>query len=127
MPLSSLVPVIDDRRYADIVAEIRTRIARYTPEWTPVWTDVNDSDPGVTLVQLFAWLSEMLLYRLGKVPQLNYIKFLQLLGMDLNAAEPALAEVTFPVRSDFTDASLIIPARTQIWAETSGGAPPIIF
>ena len=57
MPLSSLVPVIDDRRYDDIVTAMRTRIPRYTPEWTPVWTDVNDNDPGITLAQLFAWLS----------------------------------------------------------------------
>jgi len=51
--------------------EIRTRIARYAPEWQPgqaAWTDHNDNDPGVTLVQLFAWLEDLLLYRLNKVP-----------------------------------------------------------
>ena len=89
MPLQDAVPVIDDRRYDQLLSEIRTRIARYTPEWTPVWTDVNDSDPGMTLAQLVAWMTELLTYRLGKVPELNYIKFLQLLGIELNAAEPA--------------------------------------
>ena len=91
-------PQIDDRRYDSLLAEVRTRIARYTPEWTPVWTDVNDSDPGITMVQVFAWLAEMLTYRMSKVPELNYIKFLQLLGIELNPAEPAQAEITFPVK-----------------------------
>ena len=100
MPLDDYLPQIDDRRYDDIIAEVRTRIARYTPEWTPVWTDVNDSDPGITLAQVFAWLTEMLIYRMGKVPELNYLKFLQLLGIELRTAEPARTEITFPVKDD---------------------------
>jgi predicted phage baseplate assembly protein len=127
MPIESFIPQIDDRRYDDILAEIRTRIARYTPEWTPVWSDVNDNDPGITLAQVFAWLSEMLLYRMGKVPELNYLKFLQLIGIELNAAEPALAEVTFPVLEDFAAPYVIIPPRTQVSAESAAGEPPIIF
>ena len=59
MPLENAVPRIDDRNYDSLIAEVRTRIARYTPEWTPVWTDVNDNDPGVTLAQVFAWLAEI--------------------------------------------------------------------
>jgi len=122
MPLQDHIPRIDDRRYDDIVAELRTRIARYTPEWQPVWTDVNDSDPGITLVQLFAWLSEMLIYRLGKVPQLNYIKFLELLGVELEPARPALVEITFPVRDSHTESHVTIPARTQLAAEAVGSS-----
>ena len=63
MSIQDHVPSIDNRRYDDIMAELRTRVARYTPEWTPLWTDVNDSDPGITLAQLFAWLADMLLFR----------------------------------------------------------------
>ena len=119
MPLDNYIPSIDDRRYDDIVAEVRTRIARYTPEWTPVWTDVNDSDPGIAMAQVFAWLSEMMLYRMAKVPDLNYLKFLKLLGMELNPAESAMAEVSFPVREDYALSTLIIPLRTQLSAEPS--------
>ena len=54
MPLESAIPPIDNRTYDSLLAEVRTRIARYTPEWTPVWTDVNDNDPGVTMTQVFA-------------------------------------------------------------------------
>lgn len=127
MSLQNAIPQIDDRRFEDILAEVRTRIARYTPEWTPVWTDVNDSDPGITLAQLFAWLSELLIYRMNKVPELNYIKFLQLIGIELKPAEPAQAEITFPVLDTHPDPYVIVPLRTQISAEPNDGGAPVIF
>ena len=127
MPLNQAIPTIDDRDFESLVAEVRTRIARYTPEWAPVWTDVNDNDPGITMVHVFAWLTEILTYRMSKVPELNYIKFLQLLGIELNAAEPANAEVTFPIKSSFAEPSIIVPAATQITAQAPGGAAPIVF
>ena len=130
MPLDELIPKLDDRRYDDIITEIRTRIARYAPEWRPgasAWTDANDSEPGVTLAQVFAWLADMLLYRLNQVPALNYIKFLQLLGLELLPAEPALAEVTFPVSNNYSDTTVIVPERTQISGDPGDGQPPLIF
>ena len=127
MPLNNAIPQIDDRRYDSLLAEVRTRIARYTPEWTPVWTDVNDSDPGITMVQVFAWLAEILTYRMSKVPELNYVKFLQLLGIELNPAEPAQAEITFPVKPDHPEPFVIVPARTQVTAEAPDGGPPLVF
>lgn len=123
MPLKDELPVIDDRTYADIVDEIRVRIARYTPEWQPVWSDVNDSDPGITLAQLFAWLSEMLLYRMGRVPELNYLKFLELIGIELQPAQPALAEVSFAVTDTATAAVVSVPPRTQVSAMADDGLP----
>jgi len=123
MPLENFVPIIDDRRFDDIVAEMRTRIVRYTPEWT----DFNDNDPGITMVQLFAWLADMMLYRMNQVPLLNYIKFLQLLGIELNAAGPAQAEITFPVATGFTDPYVIVPQGTQVAATSTDGSPPLVF
>lgn len=127
MPLNQAIPTIDDRSFDSLLAEVRTRIARYTPEWTPVWTDQNDNDPGITMVQVFAWLAEILTYRMSKTPELNYIKFLQLLGIELNAAEPAQAEVTFPVKATFTGTSLIVPSHTQLSADPSDGGQPVTF
>jgi predicted phage baseplate assembly protein len=127
MPLNQAIPTIDDRDFASLLSEVRTRIARYTPEWTPVWTDVNDNDPGITMVQVFAWLAEILTYRMNNVPELNYIKFLQLLGIELNAAEPANAEVTFPMKSSFTGSSIIVPKGTQLTAQSPSGGSPIVF
>ncbi|RDE52145.1 MAG: hypothetical protein DVS81_02635 [Candidatus Accumulibacter meliphilus] len=74
MPLT--LPDLDDRRYADLVDEARALIASCAPEWT----NHNPSDPGITLIELFAWLSEMLLYRLNRVSDANLRSFLKLLN-----------------------------------------------
>ena len=77
MPLPELN--LDDRSFAQLVAETRARIPVHTPEWT----HFNDSDPGMTLVQLFAFMTENLLYRTNRIPEANRLKFLQLLGIPL--------------------------------------------
>src|SRR5215471_1997931 len=119
MPLEA--PNLDNRQFADIVAEAKTLIPRYAPEWT----NFNDSDPGITLVQLFAWMTDILIYRLNQVPDLNYIKFLQLLGIELQPAQPAKVELTFALaRPDIQ--SIIVPSGTQV-AAAAGGGQPIVF
>ncbi len=77
MPIT--LPNLDDRRYADLVEEARALIPTYAPEWT----DHNEVDPGITLIELFAYLSEMLLYRLNRVTDKNRYAFLKLLNPDL--------------------------------------------
>ncbi|MBN1656887.1 MAG: putative baseplate assembly protein [Anaerolineae bacterium] len=85
-------PNLDDLRFQhDLVDEARRRIIRYCPEWT----DYNLSDPGITLIELFAWMTEMMIYRLNRVPEKNYIKFLEMIGTCLQPASSARAEVTF--------------------------------
>lgn len=77
MPIT--LPNLDDRRYADLVEEARALIPAYAPEWT----DHNEVDPGITLIELFAYLSEMLLYRLNRVTDANRYAFLKLLNPKL--------------------------------------------
>jgi hypothetical protein len=50
-------PPLDDRDYAELQKEALTRIPVHDPEWT----EFNQSDPGVTLIQLFVFLAESLL------------------------------------------------------------------
>lgn len=114
MPLEA--PKLDDRTFDDLVREARLRIPRYTSEWT----DFNDSDPGMTLVQLFAWLSEMLLYRMNKMPERSYIKFLQLLNMELRPAQPAVAHLTFSAEKGAPDVPPV-PPGARIQAKPPGG------
>jgi predicted phage baseplate assembly protein len=114
MPLTP--PNLDDRTFSDIVAEAKTLIPRYVPEWT----NFNETDPGIALTELFAWMSEIIIYRLNQVPNLNYIKFLQLIGIELEPAQPALAQLTFtPSRTDLSSA--IVPQGTQVAASGSSG------
>ena len=89
MPLQ--IPSIDDRRYQDLVTEALARIPVHNPEWT----NFNKSDPGVTLIELFAFLTENLLYRANQIPERNRRKFLQLLGVPLQASASAVGLVSF--------------------------------
>jgi predicted phage baseplate assembly protein len=116
-------PDLDDRRWADIVDEARTLIPRYTPEWD----NHNQSDPGITLVELFAWLAEMLLYRLNQVPERLHIKFLELLGVRLRPAEPARAELTFALVDPPPRPVVTVPKGTQVAAAGTDGQPPAVF
>jgi hypothetical protein len=75
MPLQ--LPNLDDRRYGDLVEEARNLIPTYAPTQ---WTNHNPSDPGITLIELFAFLSEMLIYRLNRVTSSNVLSFLILLN-----------------------------------------------
>jgi hypothetical protein len=88
MPLA--VPNLDDRRYQDLLDEALSRVPVYTPEWT----NFNKSDPGVTLVELFAFLTENLLYRCNQIPERNRKKFLTLLNVPLQPATSAQGLIT---------------------------------
>jgi len=77
---------LDDRNFEQLLDEARRRIPVHTPEWT----NFNlESDPGITIIQLFAFLTENLLYRANRVPDRNRARFLQLLGVPLQKAAAA--------------------------------------
>jgi hypothetical protein len=88
MPLPQIM--LDDRKYQDLLDEALRRIPVHTPDWT----NFNKSDPGVTLLELFAFLTETLLYRVNRIPDRNRRKFLSLLGIPLKAASSARGLVT---------------------------------
>jgi len=88
MPLT--IPTIDGRRYQELVDEALARIPVHNPEWT----NFNQSDPGVTLIELFAFLTENLLYRANQIPERNRRKFLSLLGVPLLPGASARGVVT---------------------------------
>ncbi len=85
-------PNLDDRKFQDIVREARSKIPLYCPKWT----DYNLSDPGITLIELFAWMVDMLLYRLNRVPEKNYIKFMELIGIHLEPPKAGHGGCNFP-------------------------------
>jgi len=111
-------PNLDDRTWQDLVDEMRALIPKYAPQWT----DHNPSDLGMTLIELFAWLVEGLTYRLNRVPEKNYIAFLNLLGIKRDPATPARTFLTFT-------ASVAVTLAKGIQAQTMGNESeaPIIF
>jgi hypothetical protein len=85
MPLP--VPNLDDRGFDDLVADLLARVPAHTPEWT----HLREGDPGRTLIELFAFLGDTLLFRVNQIPEKQRRAFLSLLGLP---RRPALAART---------------------------------
>ena len=115
-------PNLDDRRYADIVREARTLIPQYCPEWT----NLGDADPGMTLVQLFAWMTEMTIYRLNRVPDKTYVHFLNFIGEERRDARPAAVPLTFYIRNEGAVSS-DLPPFTRCSTRQTKGSPALHF
>ncbi len=115
------VPNLDDRTWKQLVEESIRLIPRYCPEWT----NHNPSDPGVTLLELYAWMTEMTLYRLNKVPEKNFLTFLDLIGVRLLPPEPAKVVLQFEPAEGMAD--LVLPQRTQVATLQAGGGEPVTF
>lgn len=106
------IPNLDDKTFDEIVQEARSLIARFAPEWT----DHNIHDPGITFIELFAWLAEMQIYHLNRVTDKNYEKFLKLVGLSPIHTQPAQVDITFAT----VTAEMVIHAGTQIITEVVG-------
>jgi len=119
MPIVS--PQLDDLTYDRVVAELTRRIPVYSPEWT----DFNDSDPGITLIQLFAYLAEMVGYRLNRIPEKNEIELLKLLGIELNPAHAATTRLALLLQDPTTVVSSTVLAGAS--GKATAGAPPPAF
>lgn len=109
------IPVLDDRSFEELVAEAKARIPVHTPEWT----NLNASDPGVTIVELFAFLTDNLLYRSNRIPEANRLKFLSMLGISLMPPSPGRGLVTIS-----NDAGPLTPLRVDAGAEVRAAQVP---
>lgn len=114
-------PRLDDLRYDTVVEDLVRRI----PVYAPGWTDHNDSDPGITLIQLFAQLAEQIGYRLDRVPELAHLALLELLGIRLAPAGAAHTQLAL-LFADATRASATVLAAGAA-AKAKKGEPPPVF
>ena len=101
------LPHLDDRRWVDLVDEGRALIPVYAPQWT----DHNIHDPGITLMELLAWITEMDIYRVNRIPKSHRRKFLALVGITPNPPQPAQAVLSLTLRDGNTEIEL--PANTE--------------
>ncbi len=116
--------VLDDRRFQDLVNEARLRVGQRCPEWT----DHNVSDPGITLIELFAWMTEVLVYRVNRVPDKLHVALLELLGMRLQPPTAARTDVRFRLAAPPEDEDVLIPAgETEIATQRVGLEEPVVF
>lgn len=105
--MSLPVTNLDDRKFQDLVDEAK----RMIPQLCPEWTNHNLSDPGVALIELFAWMTETMLFRLNQVPDVFYTRMFNLLGFDAYPASAARAALTFWVTGD---QAVTVPAGTRV-------------
>ena len=103
------VPNLDDRKFQDLVDEAKRLIPTYCPEWT----NHNLTDPGVALIELFAWMTEQSLFRLNQVPDEFYTHMLNMIGFEPFPATAARTDLTFWL-VDVVDEPVIVPAGTQV-------------
>ena len=129
MPL--IPPSLDDRSYDDLVQEMLANIPAHTPEWT----NPQPGDPGRTLIELFSWLADTILYRANLIPEKQRIAFLKLLGQSLQPAAAATGilslgldpnstsplgmisgcQVTGPVNFETLDEVNLLPVTAQAY------------
>jgi predicted phage baseplate assembly protein len=117
-----LPPTVDPRTFQDLVDEAKRRIPQYCPEWT----DHNVSDPGVMLVELFAWMTDILLYRLNQVPERDFLQFLDLIGARPRPAVPAQAELLFWLTAP-VDGVKVVARGVEVATRQTESSPAIIF
>lgn len=113
---------LDDRAFKDLVEECLLRIPRYCPEWT----NHNPSDPGVTLIELFAWLTDQMQLRFNQVPRRYYVAFLELLGIRLQPPHPAQTNLTFYLSSP-QPFPVRIPRDVEVATERTAAEEAIVF
>jgi predicted phage baseplate assembly protein len=114
---------LDDRRFQDLVSEARLRINRSCPEWT----EHNVSDPGITLIELFAWMTEMTIYRLNRVPDKLHVALLDLLGIRLDGPSAARTPVRFRLASTPEEPVEIPGGRTEVATPRTPNEESIVF
>lgn len=107
--MSIPVPNLDDRSFLDLVASARERIQQIDPGWT----DLSVHDPGIVLVEAFAHLTDLLMYRLNRVPDKLYAVYLNLLGTAVYPPSAAGATLEF-TRTASGGPKILIPRGTQV-------------
>jgi predicted phage baseplate assembly protein len=115
-------PNLDDRRFQQFVDDAK----RYVQERCPEWTDHNVSDPGVTLIETVAYMLDQVVYRLNRIPDKNYMAFLDLLDVTRFPPSAARADVTFWLSAP-QDQPVIVPVGTEIATQRTATDGPVSF
>lgn len=83
--MTRLAPNMFDKRFAQFVELGRSRL----PSSAPAWTDHNAHDPGITLIELLAWVAEAQIYSLSKMRRDERQAYSALMGVEPHGARPA--------------------------------------
>jgi predicted phage baseplate assembly protein len=115
-------PHLDDRDFQSLVDDAKRLVQQRSPEWT----DHNVSDPGVTLIEAFAQMVDQLIYRLNRVPDRHYVKFLELIGLQLYPPTAARGTATFWLAAA-QPATVLVRAETEVATPRTEVDEPVVF
>ncbi|MEV7419206.1 putative baseplate assembly protein [Streptomyces sp. NPDC089919] len=115
-------PHLDDRRFQDLVDEAKRMVQQRCPEWS----DHNVSDPGVTLIEAFAHMTDQLIYRLNRVPDKNHLAFLELIGLQLHPPAAARTGVTFWLSAPQAD-TVLVREGTEVATRRTETEESVVF
>lgn len=108
------IPDLDDRSYEELVTDARKRI----PVYSDTWTDHNASDPGITMLEMLAWVAESNMYQLDRVTDRHVRKYLRLLGVEPDP--PAVARTTVELDLESGASPKEVAAGTGLTAAEGG-------
>jgi len=131
---SNYIPQVDytSRDYA----AIRDEMINLIPSLLPEWTSTDASDFGITLIELFAYMGDMLNYYIDRAANEGFIQtatqrssvlsIANMLGYTPSPGAPATVTLTF---TNNTSSSITVPALTQVATTTTvnGLSTQIIF
>ncbi len=115
-------PNLDDRGFQELVDDGRRLMRSRFPEWS----DHNLSDPGITLIEAFAAMLDQLIYRLNRVPDRHYLKFLDLIGLELRPASAARAQATFWLSAPQPQ-TVTVRAEAEVSTDRTDLQEPVVF
>ena len=110
------VPRLDDRSFPDLVNELLARIPAHTAEWT----HPRLGDPGRTMIELFAWLADSLLYRANLIPERQRLAFLRLLGIPMRPAIAARTLLSLSVDDVQQTTATILQRQATVTGPVTG-------
>ena len=117
MPL--LEPPLIDRRTEDhVAAQVEDLAFRYSG-WQP-----GGMDTGNALVRIFARMAGQVIERINRLPERNFLAFLELIGTQPEPAQAARVPLTFQLAAG-SPVDALVPAGTQV--ATEGDAEPVVF
>lgn len=105
------VPDLDDRTYDELVTDARKRI----PVHSDTWTDHNASDPGITMLEVLAWVAESDIYQLDRITDRHVRKHLRLLGVEPDPPLPASGRLDLDPPA--AEAGTVLPAGVRLDVE----------
>lgn len=103
-------PNLDDRNFEQLLNDAKMYAKQFSR-----WQPVSPSDPGTALLELFAYITDMLLYRVNRIPEKVYVELLRLIGVELIPPSAATTRLQFSRKnSDYTSEDIVVPENTAV-------------